>query len=81
MQTQDKTKLLAPLRVLMSNEAWLWLEEQINTQLEAKIKRLENIPDYQLDKEQGWIKGLRFPRQKLDELLKELTKGTDNATA
>lgn len=67
---QDQIKAL---RELLNSPGWQWLEAQINEYIEKKRTRLEDIPDYQLDKEQGYIKGLRWPRKKIDEVIKGIT--------
>lgn len=74
-------RLLAQLRELLNSNGWKWLQEQTDDLLDKKRDRLESIPDYQLDSEQGFIKGLRWSRKKVDEAVKELTKGKENATA
>lgn len=73
----EQQEILQAIRELLRSRGWQWLEGEINAYVEKKRTRLEDIPDYQLDKEQGYIKGLRWPRKKIDEIIKQ---GTDNAS-
>lgn len=76
----NKQQIRELLQGLNANPGWIWLEDKINEHIDKKRTRLENCTDYELDKIQGELKGLRFARQKIDEEIKVLRDENNGTT-
>jgi len=63
----DKRTFLVQLR---NSPGWKILERDIREQIKNKERRLRKCADYELDKIQGYLEGLEFPLQKVEESLK-----------